>query len=124
MFQSERERERKAKRTINTSDAVIGTIPVVGAFLDMFYKANLWNYEALQDYLDHMDMAAASAAASSTGPTTSAGSSASAATSKRYQDIATTEISWAQLLYDTRHLATTLIAWIYPTGASKMNNKD
>ncbi|KAI8393438.1 integral peroxisomal membrane peroxin-domain-containing protein [Radiomyces spectabilis] len=34
-------------------DLCIGIIPVLGGVLDMFYKANLWNYEALEDYLDN-----------------------------------------------------------------------
>ncbi|KAI9024318.1 hypothetical protein CLU79DRAFT_746566 [Phycomyces nitens] len=32
-------------------DFMLGLIPVVGSFLDMFYKANLWNAEALEDWI-------------------------------------------------------------------------
>ena len=73
----------------------------------MFYKANLWNYEALVDYVDHME------AASASEPSTPSSSSAEGSNSK-YQDIATTEISWTQMFYDIRHIGTTLFNWIYP----------
>ncbi|KAL0073250.1 hypothetical protein J3Q64DRAFT_1785348 [Phycomyces blakesleeanus] len=34
-------------------DFMLGMIPVAGSFLDMFYKANLWNAEALEDWLNN-----------------------------------------------------------------------
>ncbi|KAI9255639.1 hypothetical protein BDA99DRAFT_562156 [Phascolomyces articulosus] len=90
-------------------DAVLSSIPFVGGFLDLLYKANLWNYEALCDYLDHMDTAAS-------GATSSSSSSAPTEPNidKHYQDIATTEISWTQLFYDIKHINTSLITWIHP----------
>jgi hypothetical protein len=33
-------------------DFVFSLIPILGGFLHMFYKANLYNYEALKDYLE------------------------------------------------------------------------
>lgn len=33
-------------------DFIFSLIPVIGGFLHMFYKANIYNYEELKDYLD------------------------------------------------------------------------
>lgn len=33
-------------------DFLFSLIPVVGGFLHMFYKANVYNYEALRDYVE------------------------------------------------------------------------
>ncbi|KAI7866291.1 hypothetical protein BDF14DRAFT_1816267 [Spinellus fusiger] len=37
-------------------DLLIGMIPLAGGFLDMFYKANLWNAEALEDWLNNPEL--------------------------------------------------------------------
>lgn len=33
-------------------DFIFSLIPILGGFLHMFYKANIYNYEALKDYLE------------------------------------------------------------------------
>ncbi|KAI9033878.1 hypothetical protein CLU79DRAFT_17532 [Phycomyces nitens] len=73
-------------------DFIIGIIPFVGGFLDMFYKANLWNAEALEDWLVHP------------GPILDpiTGESASVAT----------QISWRQLTHDGLHIFHSLIPTI------------
>ena len=87
---------------------MISSIPVVGGFLDMFYKANLWNYEALVDYVNHTEDVSVNEEPSSSS------SSSTEQLNSKYQDIASTEISWTQMFCDIRHIGTTFIHWIYP----------
>ncbi|KAG2178568.1 hypothetical protein INT44_001721 [Umbelopsis vinacea] len=37
-------------------DTFIGLIPIGGRVADTFYKANLWNYESLEDWIVHEEM--------------------------------------------------------------------
>ncbi|KAI9312753.1 integral peroxisomal membrane peroxin-domain-containing protein [Dichotomocladium elegans] len=91
-------------------DFVIGLVPVVGAFLDMFYKANLYNYEALADYLEQTE---AIQETRTPGPgAKEASSSSSASAGKPVHDLATTEISWSHLIHDIRQAGFSLLAHV------------
>lgn len=89
-------------------DFIIGLIPVVGAFLDMFYKANLWNYEALEDFLMHESQVPHE----TVPPSSSSSSSSDTKVNPRYQDLASTEISWTQLGKDMTQLGHTAMEYI------------
>ncbi|KAJ8653910.1 hypothetical protein O0I10_010478 [Lichtheimia ornata] len=92
-------------------DFIIGLVPVVGAFLDMFYKANLWNYEALEDYLVHESQVPHD----NVPPPPSSSSSSGSKDTKmnpRYQDLASSEITWTQLGKDITQLGHTAMDYI------------
>lgn len=75
-------------------DLLLGMIPVAGPFCDMVYKANLWNYEALQDYLERRPQQDPSSSSSSPSSHPS------------------TEISWTQMILDFRQLIGSIIAYL------------
>ena len=76
----------------------------------MFYKANLWNYEALEDYLVHESQVSHDA---SVPPSSSSSSSAKdIKTNPRYQDLASSEISWTQLGKDMTQMGNTAMEYI------------
>ncbi|KAL0096429.1 integral peroxisomal membrane peroxin-domain-containing protein [Phycomyces blakesleeanus] len=77
---------------------MIGIIPIIGGFLDMFYKANLWNAEALEDWLAHP------------GPILDPVTGSSAAVA--------TQITWRQLTHDALHIFHSMVPFISPANKS------
>lgn len=84
-------------------DLIIGSIPVVGAFADMFYKANLWNYEALVDWLDQ-DTA-------TTGPDAASSEQASSSTVHGTATVGR-ELTWTEIFRDATHMYTAVLSFI------------
>ncbi|KAI7878829.1 hypothetical protein K492DRAFT_196498 [Lichtheimia hyalospora FSU 10163] len=95
---------------VGSIDFIIGLVPVIGAFLDMFYKANLWNYEALEDYLVHESQVSHDASVPPSSSSSSSGKDIK--TNPRYQDLASSEISWTQLGKDMTQMGHTAMEYI------------
>lgn len=84
----------------------------------MFYKANLWNYEALADYLEHERIQEATTTAAST----SAASSSASTESKPYYRRSIGEKTWFQLAGDLRHFSMSPLAHL-PSSSQEIKSK-
>ncbi|ORZ01548.1 hypothetical protein BCR43DRAFT_522381 [Syncephalastrum racemosum] len=87
-----------------TIDLAIGSIPMVGAFADMFYKANLWNYEALVDWLDQDTATTAPGAATTSDQASSSTAHGTAKVGR--------ELTWTEIFRDATHMYTAVLTFI------------
>lgn len=90
-------------------DLALGSIPIIGGFIDIFYKANLWNYEALVDYLEHEKLQDTTTT-TSTASTSTASSSTTTLETEPYYRRSIGEKSWLQLAGDLRHFSVSALS--------------